>query len=87
LTGKPGASSAAKIVSIAFDNCSTGTASVTIMFSGIVFVGTISMYENELIYGAQDVWLQLQSAVDQKTWDQVIAIPIFSLMALNMFLI
>ena len=78
LSGKPGASSAAKIVSIAFDNCSKGTASVTLMFSGIVFVGNdINVYMNELFSGAQDVWLQLQSAVDQKTWDQVIAIPIF----------
>jgi hypothetical protein len=42
---------------------------------------------NELIYGAKDVGLQLLSAVDQKTWGQMIAIPIFSLMALNMFLI
>ncbi len=67
LSGKPGASSAAKTVSIAFDNCSTGTASVTLMFSGIVFVGNdINVYMNELFSGAQDVWLQLQSAVDQK---------------------
>ena len=67
LSGKPGASSAAKIVSIAFDNCSKGTASVTLMFSGIVFVGNdINVYMNELFSGAQDVWLQLQSAVDQK---------------------
>lgn len=67
LSGKPGASSAAKIVSIAFDNCSKGAASVTLMFSGIVFVGNdINVYMNELFSGAQDVWLQLQSAVDQK---------------------
>ena len=67
LTNKPGASSDATTVSIAFDNCSTGTASVTLMFSGIVFVGNdINVYMNELFSGAQDVWLQLQSAVDQK---------------------
>ena len=67
LTGQPGASSDEKAVSIAFDNCSTGTVSVTLTFSGNSFNSTyINVYMNELFSGAQDVWLQLQSAVGQK---------------------
>lgn len=67
LSGKPGASSAAKIVAIAFDNCSLGTASVTITFSGTSFSSTYTdIYESENIYGAKDVGLQLLSAGDQK---------------------
>ena len=68
LSGKPGASGAAKVVSIAFDNCSTGTSSVTLTFSGFSFSGNgSSIYVNELVYGAKNVGLQLQSAVDQKS--------------------
>ena len=37
LTGKPGATSEATAVSLVFDNCSTGTASVTITFNGTPF--------------------------------------------------
>ena len=67
LSGKPGASSAAKIVAIAFDNCSLGTASVTLTFSGTSFSSTYTdIYESENIYGAKDVGLQLLSAGDQK---------------------
>lgn len=88
LSGKPGASSAAKIVSIAFDNCSKGTASVTLMFSGIVFVGNdINVYMNELFLVLRTCGYSCKARWTRKTWDQVIAIPIFSLMALNMFLI
>jgi outer membrane usher protein len=55
-------------VSLVFDNCSTGTASVTITFSGTPFDSTYtSIYENELIYGAKSVGLQLLSANEQKT--------------------
>ncbi|MEK0206739.1 fimbrial protein [Klebsiella michiganensis] len=68
LIDKPGASGDDKAVSIAFDNCSTGTASVTLTFSGNSFNSTYSsIYENELIDGAKGVGLQLLSAVDQKT--------------------
>ncbi|MCW9619070.1 fimbrial protein [Klebsiella michiganensis] len=68
LTGQPGASSDDKAVSIAFDNCSTGTVSVTLTFSGNSFNITYpSIYENEQIYGAKDVGLQLLSAGDRKS--------------------
>ena len=68
LTGQPGASSDEKAVSIAFDNCSTGTVSVTLTFSGNSFNSTYpSIYENEEIYGAKDVGLQLLSAGDRKS--------------------
>lgn len=68
LSGKPGASSAAKAVAIAFDNCSIGTASVTLTFSGTSFNSTYTeIYESENIYGAKDVGLQLLSAGDQKS--------------------
>ncbi|HHS9609602.1 MULTISPECIES: fimbrial protein [Klebsiella] len=68
LTGQPGASSDDKAVSIAFDNCSTGTVSVTLTFSGNSFNSTYpSIYENEQIYGAKDVGLQLLSAGDRKS--------------------
>lgn len=68
LTGKPGATSEATAVSLVFDNCSTGTASVTITFNGTPFDRTYtSIYENELIYGAKSVGLQLLSANEQKT--------------------
>lgn len=88
LTGQPGASSDDKAVSIAFDNCSTGTVSVTLTFSGNSFNSTYpSIYENEQIYGAKDVGLQLLSAGIGKAWGQTTAIPIFSMRLLNMFLI
>jgi outer membrane usher protein len=84
LTGKPGASSDATAVSLAFDNCSTGTASVTITFNGNSFDSTYTrIYEDELIYGAKNVGLQLLSAVDQKTWGRTIAIPMYSVIALK----
>ncbi|EOX6950244.1 MAG: fimbrial protein [Klebsiella michiganensis] len=68
LINQPGASGDEKAVSIAFDNCSTGTASVTLTFSGNSFNSTYpSIYENELIEGAKGVGLQLLSAVDQKS--------------------
>lgn len=68
LTGKPGASSETTAVALVFDNCSTGTASVTITFNGVPFDGTYTaIYENELTYGAKNVGLQLLSADEQKT--------------------
>ena len=68
LTGKPGASSDTTTVSLAFDNCSTGTSSVTITFSGAPFDSTYpTIYVGELIDGAKDVGLQLVSAADGKT--------------------
>jgi len=67
LTGKPGASSDATAVAIAFEHCSTGMTSVTITFNGNSFNSTYtSIYESELIDGAKNVGLQLLSAVDQK---------------------
>lgn len=68
LTGKPGATSETTAVSLVFDNCSTGTTSAAITFNGVPFDSTYTaIYENELIYGAKDVGLQLLSAEDQKT--------------------
>lgn len=68
LTGKPGATSETTAVALVFDNCSTGTASVTITFNGVPFDSTYtSIYESEIIYGAKGVGLQLLSAEDQKT--------------------
>ncbi|WEJ88760.1 MAG: fimbrial protein [Klebsiella huaxiensis] len=68
LTDKPGATSDATAVALVFDNCSTGTASVTITFNGASFDSTYTaIYENELIDGAKGVGLQLLSAEDQKT--------------------
>ena len=84
LSGKPGASSAAKIVAIAFDNCSLGTASVTITFSGTSFSSTYTdIYESENIYGAKDVGLQLLSAGIKRSWGQMTAIPMLSLRVLE----
>ncbi|HID9379110.1 fimbrial protein [Klebsiella quasipneumoniae subsp. similipneumoniae] len=68
LTGKPGASSDATAVAIAFEHCSTGMTSVTITFNGNSYSNTYpSIYQDELIYGAKNVGLQLLSAVDQKS--------------------
>lgn len=68
LTGKPGASSETTAVSLVFDNCSTGTTSVTVTFSGVPFDSSYpSIYESQLIDGAKDVGLQLVSAADGKT--------------------
>lgn len=68
LTGKPGSSSDSTALSLVFDNCSTGTSSVTIAFNGASFDSTYSaIYESDIIYGAKGVGLQLLSAVDGKT--------------------
>lgn len=68
LTGKPGSSSDSTALSLVFDNCSTGTSSVTITFSGLSFDNTFkSIYVNEIIYGAKEVGLQLLSAQDQQS--------------------
>lgn len=68
LIGKAGATSETTAAALVFDNCSTGTASVTITLNGTSFDSThTAIYENELIYGAKGVGLQLLSAEDQKT--------------------
>ncbi|MDG1640850.1 fimbrial protein [Klebsiella huaxiensis] len=66
LIGKPGATSEATAVALVFDNCSAGTASVTITFNGIPFDSTYTaIYKNELTDGAKGVGLQLLSAEEQ----------------------
>lgn len=68
MTGKPGSSSDSTALSLVFDNCSTGTASVTIAFNGGSFDSTYSaIYDNDFVYGAKGVGLQLLSAEDGKT--------------------
>lgn len=70
LTGKPGANSENIPVYLEFENCSKGTASVTITFSGSYYDSTYSMiYKNAQTdsSGAKGVGLQLFSLKDAKS--------------------
>ncbi|VUS22829.1 fimbrial protein [Klebsiella spallanzanii] len=70
MTGKPGANSENVPVQLDFKNCSSGTASVTITFSGAYYDNTYTMiYKNAQTgsSGAKGVGLQLFSLKDTKS--------------------